>query len=76
MRPSRPRQSPPRKYGILIQCEGSRTEPRYLYDFSRDCGANHRFNVQVKPGKGMNALVTVQAASRAGWRMATRRRGI
>lgn len=68
MRPLRPRQSPLRKHGILIYCEGSKTEPRYLYDFSRDCGANHRFNVQVKPGKGMNALVTVQGAIREGKR--------
>lgn len=56
-------QWPPRKrkHGILIQCEGSRTEPRYLDGFCRDCGANHHFNVQVKPGKGQNAVVTVRA---------------
>lgn len=34
--------------------------------FQRDCAANHRFNVQVKPGRGMNALVTVEAAVRGG----------
>jgi hypothetical protein len=68
MRPQRPRPGPPRKDGILIQCEGSRTEPRYLDDFNRDCRANHRFNMQVKPGKGMNAVVTVEAAIREGQR--------
>lgn len=62
------RPSRPRKHGILIQCEGLKTEPRYLYEFSIDCGATRRFAVTVKPGKGQNARVTMQAAIAEGSR--------
>lgn len=58
----------PRKHAILIQCEGQKTEPRYLADFCHDCGAVHRFAVTVKPGKGQNAMVTMQAAITEGSR--------
>lgn len=61
-----PRPERSRKHGILIQCEGSRTEPRYLYEFCQDCGATQRFNVKVRPGVGKNAVVTVRAAIEAG----------
>jgi hypothetical protein len=54
------------KHGILIQCEGQKTEPRYLYEFSSTCGATQRFAVTVKPGKGQNAMVTMEAAVREG----------
>lgn len=70
MKRSPPRYSPLRKRSILIQCEGSRTEPRYLNDFSQQCGASHRLNVRVRPGKGQNALVTVQEALTEGKRKA------
>lgn len=58
----------PRKRTILIQCEGSKTEPRYLDDFSVDCGATRRFAIKVKPGKGQNAVVTMEAAIAEGKR--------
>ena len=63
-------QRPPRrtKHAILIQCEGQKTEPRYLYEFSQECGAAQRYAISVKPGKGQNALVTMEAAVREGSR--------
>lgn len=57
-----------RKRAILIQCEGLKTEPRYLHEFSIDCGATRRFAVTVKPGKGQNACVTMKAAITEGSR--------
>ncbi len=47
---------------VLIQCEGSRTEYAYLDDFCRDCGARHVFTIDVNPGRGQNAVVTVETA--------------
>lgn len=58
------RPSRPRKHSILIQFEGQKTEPRYLYAFSQACTANRRFTITIKPGKGQNALVTMEAATR------------
>ena len=52
----------PRKRSLLIQCEGQETEPNYLDELCKVCGVRHRLNVQIKRGKGQNAVVTVDAA--------------
>jgi len=62
MRPKRNTPPRPRKRGLLIQCEGQKTEPNYLDEFCKACGVRHHMVVQVKRGKGQNAVVTVEAA--------------
>lgn len=73
MRPPRnapPRNAPPRsrKRSLLIQCEGLKTEPNYLDELCKACGVRHRLNVKVKPGKGQNAVVTMNLAIAEGGR--------
>ncbi len=62
MRPQRIPNPRPRKRSLLIQCEGQKTEPNYLDELCKACGVRHRMEVQVKRGKGQNAVVTVEAA--------------
>ncbi len=62
MRPQRSLNPRPRKRGLLIQCEGQKTEPNYLDGLCKACGIRHHLNVKVNPGKGQNAVVTVTAA--------------
>lgn len=62
MRPQRTLNPRPRKRGLLIQCEGLKTEPNYLEELCKACGVRQRLEVKVKPGKGQNAVVTVEAA--------------
>lgn len=62
MRPQRPSNPRPRKRSLLIQCEGSKTEPNYLEELCKACGVRQRLEVKVRPGKSQNARVTVEAA--------------
>ena len=62
MTPQRPFIPKSQRKIILIQCEGRRTEYTYLDDFCRDCGVRHVLTVDVNPGKGQNAVVTVETA--------------
>lgn len=62
MKPKRDAPPRPRKRRLLIQCEGQKTEPNYLDELCRACGVRQRMEVQVKRGKGQNAVVTVEAA--------------
>ena len=62
MRPQRIPNPRPRRRSLLIQCEGQKTEPNYLDDLCKACGVRHRMEVQVKRGKGQNAVVTMEAA--------------
>ena len=62
MRPQRKPNPRPRKRGLLIQCEGQKTEPNYLDELCKACGIRHRLNVKVQPGKGQNAVVTLNSA--------------
>ncbi len=62
MRPQRSLNPRPRKRGLLIQCEGQKTEPNYLEGLCKACGIRHHLTVKVNPGKGQNAVVTVSAA--------------
>jgi len=68
MRPKRNLNPRPRKRALLIQCEGLKTEPNYLEEFCKACGIRHSLVVKVKPGKGQNAAVTVEAAIAEGRR--------
>lgn len=68
MRPQRQPNPRPRKRSLLIQCEGQKTEPNYLDEFCKACGVRHSMNVQVKRGKGQNAVVTVETAIAEGKR--------
>ena len=68
MRPQRSLNPRPRKRGLLIQCEGQKTEPNYLDGLCKACGIRHHLNVKVNPGKGQNAVVTVTAAIAEGSR--------
>lgn len=68
MRPQRSPNPRPRKQGLLIQCEGQKTEPNYLEELCKACGVRHRMGVQVKRGRGQNAVVTVEAAIAEGGR--------
>lgn len=58
----------PRKHSLLIQCEGLKTEPNYLDELCKACGVRQRLEVTVRPGKGQNARVTVEAAVTEGSR--------
>lgn len=60
--PQRPYRPRGQRQIALIQCEGRRTEYTYLDEFCRDCGIRHVLTVDVNPGKGQNAVVTVQTA--------------
>ena len=62
MRPQRHLKPRPRKRSFLIQCEGLKTEPNYLEELCKACGVRQRLEVKVKPGRGQNAVVTVEAA--------------
>lgn len=62
MRPQRHLNPRPRKRSLLIQCEGQKTEPNYLEELCKACGVRQRLEVKIKPGKGQNAAVTVEAA--------------
>jgi hypothetical protein len=62
MRPQRNHNPRSRKRSLLIQCEGQKTEPNYLEELCKACGVQHRLAVQIKRGKGQNAVVTVEAA--------------
>ncbi len=62
MKPYRNSPPRPRKRSLLIQCEGQKTEPNYLEEFCKVCGVRHRMAVQVKRGKGQNAVVTIRSA--------------
>ena len=68
MRPRRTLNPRPRKRSLLIQCEGSKTEPNYLEELCKACGVRQRLEVKVRPGKGQNARVTVEAATVEGSR--------
>ena len=68
MKPQRVPNPRPRKRSLLIQCEGSKTEPNYLDTLCKACGVRQRLEVKVKPGKGQNARVTVEAAIAEGSR--------
>jgi hypothetical protein len=68
MRPQRILNPRSRKRSLLIQCEGQETEPNYLEELCKACGVRHRLEVKVKPGKGQNAVVTVEAAIYEGGR--------
>ena len=68
MRPRRTLNPRPRKRSLLIQCEGLKTEPNYLEELCKACGVRQRLEVKVKPGKGQNARVTVEAAIAEGSR--------
>lgn len=68
MRPQRVLNPRPRKRSLLIQCEGSKTEPNYLDELCKACGVRQRLEVNVKPGRGQNARVTVEAAIAEGRR--------
>ena len=61
---SQQRRSPQRSYkrSLLIQCEGSKTEPNYLDKLCEERGMRHRLEVRVKRGKGQNAVVTLTSA--------------
>ncbi len=58
----RPYKPKPGRQIILIQCEGKRTEYIYLDDFCAHCGLRHDAAIDVNPGKGQNAVVTVETA--------------
>ena len=62
MRPQRTSNPRPRKRSLLIQCEGQKTEPNYLDELCKACGVRQRLAVKVRPGKGQNAVVTVESA--------------
>jgi len=62
MRPQRTSNPRPRKRSLLIQCEGQKTEPNYLDELCKECGVRQRLAVKVRPGKGQNAVVTVESA--------------
>jgi hypothetical protein len=62
MRPHRTPNPRPRKRTLLIQCEGQKTEPNYLDELCKACGVRQRMEIQVKRGKGQNAVVTVDSA--------------
>ena len=62
MRPQRVLNPRPRRRSLLIQCEGSKTEPNYLEELCKACGVRQRLEVKVRHGKGQNARVTVEAA--------------
>ena len=68
MRPQRVLNPRPRRQSLLIQCEGSKTEPNYLDELCKACGVRQRLEVKVRPGKGQNARVTVEAAIAEGSR--------
>ncbi len=68
MRPQRVLNPRPRKRSLLVQCEGLKTEPNYLDELCKACGVRQRLEVKVKPGKGQNARVTVEAAITEGSR--------
>ena len=68
MRPQRVLNPRPRRRSLLIQCEGSKTEPNYLEELCTACGVRQRLEVKVKPGRGQNARVTVEAAITEGSR--------
>lgn len=68
MKPQRAVNPRPRRQSLLIQCEGSKTEPNYLDELCKACGVRQRLEVKVKPGKGQNARVTVEAAITEGSR--------
>ncbi len=68
MRPQRIPNPRPRKRSLLIQCEGQKTEPNYLDELCKACGVRQRLAVKVRPGKGQNAVVTVEAAITEGSR--------
>lgn len=60
--PLRPYKSIPGRQIILIQCEGKRTEYVYLDEFCAHCGLRHAATIDVNPGKGQSAVVTVETA--------------
>lgn len=62
MMPQRVLSPRPRRPGLLIQCEGQKTEPNYLDELCKACGVRHRLEVKVKAGRGRNAVVTVESA--------------
>ena len=68
MRPQRVPNPRPRRPSLLIQCEGSKTEPNYLEELCKACGVRQRLEVKVRPGRGQNARVTVEAAIAEGSR--------
>ena len=68
MKPQRVLNPRSRKRSLLIQCEGSKTEPNYLEGLCKACGVRQRLEVKVRPGKGQNARVTVEAAIAEGSR--------
>lgn len=68
MRPQRRQNPRPRRRSLLIQCEGQKTEPNYLDGLCKACGIRHHLEVKVRPGKGQNAVVTVESAIAEGSR--------